>query len=104
MANQICDLQAELKLVNPAATLTLSEMVSKLVSKLRDPKFQMLRFQISEWEDKRLAAVSLSTGFDAVFASAVTSSTASVSSTLSGSGGGGARSSEVPTIRFDYRP
>ena len=50
VANQIRDLQAELELVNPAATLTLSEMVSKLVSKLRDPKLQMLRFRISEWE------------------------------------------------------
>ena len=93
VANQIRDLQAELELVNPAATLTLSEMVSKLVSKLRDPKFQMLRFQISEWEDKRLATVSLSTGFGAVLATAITSSTASISSLLSGSGGGGARSS-----------
>jgi hypothetical protein len=93
VANQIRDLQAELELINPAATLTLSEMVSKLVSKLRDPKFQMLRFQISEWEDKRLATVSSSTGFGAVLASGLTSSTASVSSLLGSSGGGGARSS-----------
>ena len=54
VANQICDLQAELELVNPAATLTLSEMVSKLVFKLRYSNFQMLLFQISEWEEKRL--------------------------------------------------
>jgi len=63
VANQIRDLQAELELVNPAATLTLSEMVSKLVSKLKDSKFQMLRFQISEWEDKRLATASTSLNF-----------------------------------------
>jgi hypothetical protein len=93
VANQIRDLQAELELVNPAATLTLSEMVSKLVSKLRDPKFQMLRFQISEWEDKRLAALSVTTGFGALLASAVASSTASVTSLLSGAGGGGGSSS-----------
>ncbi len=31
VANQIRDLQAELELVNPAATLSLSEMVSKLI-------------------------------------------------------------------------
>jgi hypothetical protein len=88
VANQIRDLQSELELVNPAATLSLSEMVSKLVSKLRDPKFQMLRFQISEWEDKRLAASSTTTGFGAILASAMASSTASVSSLVSGGGGG----------------
>jgi hypothetical protein len=93
VADQIRDLQAELELVNPAATLSLSEMVSKLVSKLRDPKFQILRFQISEWEEKRLATASLTTGFGASLASAMASSIALVSSLLSGAGGGGARSS-----------
>ncbi len=92
VANQIRDLQAELELVNPAATLTLSEMVSKLVSKLRDSKFQMLRFQISEWEDKRLATASTSLNFSSLLSSAMASSTASVSSLLSSAGGGGAHS------------
>ena len=91
VANQIRDLQAELELVNPAATLTLSEMVSKLVSKLRDSKFQMLRFQISEWEDKRLATASTSLSFSSLLSSAMASSTASVSSLLGSAGGGGAR-------------
>ncbi len=36
VANSIRDLQAELTLVNPMATLTLSEMVSKLLSKIQD--------------------------------------------------------------------
>jgi hypothetical protein len=93
VANQIRDLQAELELVNPAATLSLSEMVSKLVSKLRDPKFQMLRFQIAEWEDKRLATLAGTLGFGSVLSSALASSTASITSLLSGAGGGGARSS-----------
>jgi hypothetical protein len=39
VANQIRDFQAELELVNPIATLSLSEMVSKLMSKIQDPKF-----------------------------------------------------------------
>jgi hypothetical protein len=47
VANTIRDLQAELTLVNPTATLSLSEMVSKLLSKIQDKDFQMLRFQIS---------------------------------------------------------
>ena len=94
VANQIRDLQAELELVNPAATLTLSEMVSKLVSKIRDPKFQMLRFQISEWEERRLSsAVTGTSTFGALLSSAMSASTASVGSLLSGAGGGGARSS-----------
>ena len=93
VASQIRDSQAELELVNPAATFSLSEMVSKLVSKLRDPKFQMLRFQISEWEDTRLAAASTPTGFGTVLAAAIASSTASVTSLLSSSGGGGLSSS-----------
>ena len=94
VANQIRDLQAELELVNPAATLTLSEMVSKLVSKIRDPKFQMLRFQISEWEERRLSPLATVTStFGTLLSSAMAASTASVSSLLSGAGGGGASSS-----------
>jgi len=57
IANSIRDLQAELTLVNPTATLTLSEMVSKLLSKIQDKEFQMLRYQISEWEELRLATL-----------------------------------------------
>ena len=57
VANQIRDFQAELELVNPTATLSLSEMVSKLMSKIRDPKFQMLRFQIAEWGRKTVIVV-----------------------------------------------
>jgi hypothetical protein len=60
VANQIRDLQAELELVNPTATLSLSEMVSKLLSKLKDPKFQMLRYQIADWEEKRLLVATVS--------------------------------------------
>ena len=88
VANQIRDLQAELELVNPAATLTLSEMVSKLLSKIRDPKFQMLRFQISEWEDKRLSEAVTTSGFGSLLSSAMAASTASVRSLSSGAGGG----------------
>jgi hypothetical protein len=57
VANSIRDLQAELTLVNPTATLTLSEMVSKLLSKIQDKEFQMLRYQIAVWEVLRLAAL-----------------------------------------------
>ena len=57
VANTIRDLQAELTLVNPTATLSLSEMVSKLLSKIQDKEFQMLRYQIAEWEEHRLAAL-----------------------------------------------
>ena len=59
IANTIRDLQAELTLVNPTATLSLSEMVSKLLSKIQDREFQMLRFQISEWEEQRLANLAI---------------------------------------------
>ncbi len=97
VANQIRDLQAELELVNPAATLTLSEMVSKLVSKLRDPKFQMLRFQISEWEDRRLTTMSTTPAFGTILASAMASSVASVSSLLTHVGGGSSSSSSSGT-------
>ena len=97
MANQIRDFQAELELANPTATLSLSEMVSKLLSKLRDPKFQMLRFQIAEWEEKRLssATATLSSSFGSLLSSALTASVASVGSLTSGGGGagGGFRSS-----------
>jgi hypothetical protein len=97
VANQIRDFQAELELVNPTATLSLSEMVSKLLSKLRDPKFQMLRFQIAEWEEKRLssATATLSSSFGSLLSSALTASVASVGSLTSGGGGagGGFRSS-----------
>ena len=97
MANQIRDFQAELELVNPTATLSLSEMVSKLLSKIRDPKFQMLRFQIAEWEEKRLssATATLSHSFGSLLSSALTASVASVSSITGGGGGagGGVRSS-----------
>jgi hypothetical protein len=93
VANQIRDLQAELELVNPTATLTLSEMVSKLLSKIRDPKFQMLRFQIAEWEEKRLSfsTSTLSASFGSLLTSALTASVASVGHVTSG--GGGSRSS-----------
>ena len=91
MANQIRDFQAELELVNPTATLSLSEMVSKLLSKIRDPKFQMLRFQIAEWEEKRLssATATLSHSFGSLLSSALTASVASVGSLASGGGGAG---------------
>jgi hypothetical protein len=88
VANQIRDFQAELELVNPTATLSLSEMVSKLLSKIRDPKFQMLRFQIAEWEEKRLSS---STPFGSILTSALAASVVSVGSLTSG--GGGVRSS-----------
>ena len=93
VANQIRDFQAELELVNPTATLSLSEMISKLLSKIRDPKFQMLRFQIAEWEEKRLssATASLSHNFGSLLSSALTASVASVGNLTSG--GGGPRSS-----------
>ena len=92
VANQIRDLQAELELVNPSATLTLSEMVSKLLSKIRDPKFQMLRFQIAEWEEKRLATVTTSSlTFGSLLTSALSASVTSVGTLTSG--GGGATSS-----------
>jgi len=93
VANQIRDLQAELELVNPTATLSLSEMVSKLLSKIRDPRFQMLRFQIADWEEKRLslATTAVSQRFGSLLSSALTASVASVGSLTSG--GGGARSS-----------
>jgi hypothetical protein len=72
VANQIRDLQAELELVNPTATLSLSEMVSKLLSKIKDPKFQMLRYQIADWEEKRLSggAVPMSLSSGSLLASA----------------------------------
>ena len=88
VANQIRDLQAELELVNPSATLTLSEMVSKLLSKIRDPKFQMLRFQIAEWEEKRLSTVTTpSVTFGSLLTSALSASVTSVGTLTSGSGG-----------------
>ena len=96
VANSIRDLQAELTLVNPMATLTLSEMVSKLLSKIQDKEFQMLRYQIAEWEELRLAALvvpqpppppppSLSR-----FSSATSSMSSSSSSSPFSAGGGGA--------------
>ena len=92
VANQIRDLQAELELVNPSATLTLSEMVSKLLSKIRDPKFQMLRFQIAEWEEKRLSTVTTSSlTYGSLLTSALSASVTSVG--ILTSGGGGASSS-----------
>ena len=95
VANQIRDLQAELELVNPTATLTLSEMVSKLLSKIRDPKFQMLRFQIAEWEEKRLSfsTSTLSSTFGSLLTSALTASVASVGHLTSGGGGSSSSSS-----------
>jgi hypothetical protein len=91
VANQIRDFQAELELVNPTATLSLSEMVSKLLSKIRDPKFQMLRFQIAEWEENRLssATATLSHSFGSLLSSALTASVASVGALTSGGGGAG---------------
>jgi len=83
VANQIRDLQAELELVNPTATLSLSEMVSKLLSKLKDPKFQMLRYQIADWEEKRLLVATVSPS--------LTSS--SLLASLASAGGGGRSSS-----------
>jgi hypothetical protein len=78
------------------ATLTLSEMVSKLLSKIQDKEFQMLRYQIAEWEELRLAALvvpqpppplppSLSR-----FSSATSSMSSSSSSSPFSAGGGGA--------------
>jgi len=88
VANQIRDLQAELELVNPSATPTLSEMVSKLLSKIRDPKFQMLRFQIAEWEEKRLSTVTTSSvTYGALLTSALSASVTSVGLLTSGGGG-----------------
>ena len=83
VANQIRDLQAELELVNPTATLSLSEMVSKLLSKLKDPKFQMLRYQIADWEEKRLSG--------ALVSPSLTSS--ALMASLASAGGGGRSSS-----------
>jgi hypothetical protein len=94
VANSIRDLQAELTLVNPTATLTLSEMVSKLLSKIQDKEFQMLRYQISEWEELRLAALVPNPpqpAFVSRFSSAASSPTTSISAPVSA--GGGASSS-----------
>jgi hypothetical protein len=99
VANSIRDLQAELTLVNPTATLTLSEMVSKLLSKIQDREFQMLRYQISEWEELRLAALAAPpptpppTRFSSSSSSSMTSSSAS--SPFSAGGGGGLRVSST---------
>ncbi len=103
VANQIRDLQAELELVNPSATLTLSEMVSKLLSKIRDPKFQMLRFQIAEWEEKRLSTVTTSSiTFGSLLNSALSASLTSLGTLTSG--GGGARSSSTSSSSSSSAP
>ena len=89
VANTIRDLQAELTLVNPTATLSLSEMVSKLLSKIQDKEFQMLRFQISEWEEQRLAILAFPPPPPPT---PPTRSTVSSSSSLSAGGGSSASS------------
>ena len=132
VANTIRDLQAELTLVNPTATLSLSEMVSKLLSKIQDKEFQMLRYQISEWEEQRLAAlipgpsplvpssapVSASAPSSVSMSSSLsTSSATSSASTPSAGGGGNLRVSSLslgvlvppfrprpPSVSVQFRP
>jgi hypothetical protein len=57
-------------------------MVSKLLSKLKDPKFQMLRYQIADWEEKRLSG--------ALVSPSLTSSALMASLASAGGGGGSA--------------
>jgi len=97
VANTIRDLQAELILVNPTATLSLSEMVSKLLSKIQDKEFQMLRFQISEWEENRLANLAIPPPPPPL---PPTRSTVSSSSSSLMSAGGGSSASSPATSSF----